>query len=115
MNIAIPPDLLFFWNEVELAKYKKLEKWKTKLVLAGCPRTDFLTPQFLQLFGTSKELHDELGLDPTLFTITYATGTADAHFTKERIRQKLKIRRRAIKGGVDYLKILRRAEKGKPS
>jgi surface carbohydrate biosynthesis protein len=107
MNIQVPPDLIFFWNQAEFEKYQDfLTESGSSMEVLGCPRTDFFHEKLMRINGEREDVLRSYGLDPSRRTITYATGTPDAHFSEERIEQKRKIRLQAFKEAPDYLKIV---------
>lgn len=90
LNIQIPPDLYFFWNESELQiAITSLSSANTILKLAGCPRTDFLKDKFLDLFPSREELLQQYSLSLQRKTVTIATATANAYLSGELLKRKI--------------------------
>ena len=104
LNIEVPPDLMFFWNEIEYGKYKDLENLtNTQKELVGSPRIDFLHPNFEVLYTPKKEFLKSLGLDSSKFTITIATHSVAAFHTEEYQKFKIKQLSEIFDGEVKYL------------
>ena len=104
LNIPIPPDLYFFWNRTQFNVDKKtLNKSKTKLVLAGCPRMDFLTGKlYKSIFPSKDQLLEKYKLPVTNKTITIATASQDAHFDENLLRKKEKIQKKKYREAPNY-------------
>ena len=109
MRIPIPPDLYFFWNKDQLdldSQYLNLSK--VKLVLAGCPRMDFLTEKLYQsVFPTKEQLLQKYRLPPRNKTITIATSSQDAHFDEDLLQKKEKMRKKKFREIAEYRKIVK--------
>ena len=108
MKIPIPPDLFFFWNQTQLELDKKiLNESKIELVLAGCPRMDFLMGELYEsIFPSKHELLKKYNLSDKNKTITIATSCQDAHFDEKLIQQKEKIRKKKFREAADYRDIV---------
>jgi len=104
LNIPMPPDLYFFWNRTQFNVDKEtLKKSKTKLVLAGCPRMDFLTGKlYKSIFPSKDQLLEKYKLPVTNKTITIATASQDAHFSEALIQQKEKIQKQKYRDAPNY-------------
>lgn len=90
MNIQIPPDFYFFWNESELHIYSTtLSSANTIFKLAGCLRIDFFREKFLNLFPSREELLKQYNLPLQRKTVTIATSTASTHFFGKLLRKKI--------------------------
>ena len=104
LNIPMPPDLYFFWNRTQFNVDKKtLNKSKTKLVLAGCPRMDFLTGKlYKSIFPSKDQLLEKYKLPVTNKTITIATASQDAYFDENLLRKKEKIQKKKYREAPNY-------------
>ena len=90
MNIQVPPDLFFFWNQFELqVNSTMLSDENTTFRLTGCPRTDFLEDDFLKLYPSRVELLKKYNLPPHRKTITIATSTANADLRGDALKRKI--------------------------
>ena len=100
----MPPDLYFFWNRTQFNVDKKtLNKSKTKLVLAGCPRMDFLTGKLYEsIFPDKDQLLQKYRLPVRNKTITIATSSQDAHFDENILRKKEKIQKKKYREAPNY-------------
>jgi surface carbohydrate biosynthesis protein len=95
MNIEVPPDLYFFWNESQLQiDSANLSGGKTIFKLAGCPRTDFFRDGFCNLFPSREELLKQYKLSKGRKTITVATSTANVDLIGESLKRKIVILKR---------------------
>ena len=49
------PELTIFWNYEEMYKYSKLMNKNKQKIVIGCPRLDFLKPQFMNLYSSKEK------------------------------------------------------------
>lgn len=107
MNIEIPPDLYFFWNEsqLELDRHSLVDA-DTILNLAGCPRMDFYHKLLGNLFPSREVLLKRYGLSSDNKTITIATSTQDADFDEGEVENIAAHRKRILSDTADYKDIV---------
>jgi len=108
MNIQVPPDLYFFWNQSQFDLDNEiLDESKTELVLAGCPRMDFLTGElYKSIFPSKNQLLKKYKLPFKNKTITIATSSQHSYFDEKLLQKKEKIRKKKLRETADYKKII---------
>lgn len=114
MNIEVPPDLYFFWNESQLGlDQSSLVDADTILNLAGCPRMDFYHKSMDNLFPSREVLLKRYGLSPDNKTITIATSTQDADFDDVALENMNANRNRILSETADYRDIVKNMRKSR--
>jgi surface carbohydrate biosynthesis protein len=107
MDIKIPPDLFFCWNESQLQiEQISLKKTDAILCVVGCPRLDFYHKKMDNLFPSRDELVAKYGLYLRNKTITIATSTQDADFDDKEVEVRRNYRNRILKETADYKDIV---------
>lgn len=89
------PDLYFYWNKIFYERqgefFKNEQSGYTgrppKMVLAGCPRIDFLHPKFHLVNKPKKELVKELDVPKNKKIITIATAGSSADLSDEDLKK----------------------------
>tara|TARA_B100000965_G_C19603452_1_gene764475 strand:- start:15886 stop:17160 length:1275 start_codon:yes stop_codon:yes gene_type:complete len=85
------PDLFFFWNKVEQKKHENfLKKNNVKSKVIGSPRLDFFHPFLFKNLNNRKKIINELGINDSLKTITFATNNSYEGLSDENIKLKRK-------------------------
>lgn len=105
MKITIPPDLFLFWSEREKEKYVQ-DLPAGSLAVAGCPRLDFMHPDWMWLYPERHELLQRVGLPRDRLTITFATSTQDTHFDEGYAKGKGQLRHRILSETPRYTDIV---------
>jgi len=111
MRIELAPEVYFFWNDVQMDKYKTgLKKQNCLAKVLGCPRTDFFHEKFQPISLSRVELAKQIGLLNNNFTITLATSAQDSHLTKKQQKRQKKRREKVLVETIDYDDIVKRSK-----
>jgi surface carbohydrate biosynthesis protein len=106
-KIRVKPDLYIFWNNEIKHRYSQLSKqYNTVLKTLGFYRSDFLHPDLHDLIPSREVILKKYNLDALSKTITIATSTQDAHFSKKRLHDKNKRRAKSLEGTAKYFDIV---------
>lgn len=107
MNIAIEPDLYFYWNQSQYNLESDLfEQSGTIREVVGCPRLDFYKKSFSGLFPSREDILQKHRLDPSNKTVTIATSTQDADFSEADLADIEKNRNKILSKTADYREIV---------